>query len=225
MESANTGREQFMCGMGQLTEESNVFWGQELEGYHGLRSVNDIPRLALNGTIQNLQGMTKCEFDHYHSLMKHICPLVEDATCFLLISVIMLLDISNLIEDGVTPLDVFITSNTSIDPSEVRTPSLSDVFDDGDEITYSAAAYITDRKKHCETHGKKKSRMEERFHEINALQRHYIHLLRNRCMHLNNPKLRRLWDTDMGLKRTMVCLKQLAQYERVVLCEDNTIGS
>ena len=44
-------------------------------------------------------------------------------------------------------------------------------------------------------------------------------------MGLNNPKIRRLGDTDVGLKGTMLCLKQLAQYEPIKIFAQDTYNS
>ena len=219
MESASTGSEQFMYRVGQLKEESNAFWDLEFKGYPGLRSVLDIPRLSMNTIC--CQRLTKSEVHHYYSLMKHVCPLVKDAISFTLITMIMLLDTSNLIEDVVTPLDVIDTSNSSIDSREVSTPSSSEVVDDSNGIVSSASECdnnIPQDKKHRETRETKAPNKEERFKSIKALQKYYVHLLRNRCVHLNIPKLRGMGDTDSDLKRTMLSLKQLAQYVPVLMC-------
>ena len=222
MESEMTGTTQFMYCIGQLTVESDIFWDLEFKGYHGLESVNDIPKISTVNLCS--QGLTKCELDHYYSLMKHICPLVKDAICFQLISMIMLLDTSSLIEDGVSTVDVMDTPNVSTDSREVNAPSLSHVFNDDEGNISATADYdnnISIGNNTCKPRENKKASIKERFQEINSLQKHYINLLRNRCMVLNNPKLRRLGDTDIGLKSTVLCIKQLAQYITVLMSVKN----
>ena len=186
MESEIKGAGQFMYCAGQLTVESNVFWDLDFKGYHGLGSVNDIPKLSMIHVCS--PSLTRCELDHYYSLMKHVCPLVKDPICFQLLSMIMLLDTSSLIENDAVPLDAIGTSNCPNYPPEVNS---------------SPCSYVVEVKK---------PRIEERFQEIESLQRHYINLLRKRCMKLDNTKLKLLGDTDVGLKRTMHCVKQLAEY-------------
>ena len=49
MESAKNGAEQFMFRTGQLSEERNPLWHLDFKGYHGLRSVSDIPIITIFG--------------------------------------------------------------------------------------------------------------------------------------------------------------------------------
>ena len=94
MESATSGAEQFMFRAGQLREESNIFWSLEFKHYHGLKSVLDIPFVSVNTVACNRLNPTQLE--QYYGLTKHLKPLMGDTILFHLISMIMLLDTSNL---------------------------------------------------------------------------------------------------------------------------------
>ena len=224
MESAKDARERLMNNIGLLREDANTCWDLEFKGYRGLRSVNDLPRRSVTHLFR--KDLTKHELEQAMGIMKFIVPLMKDSISFQLITMIMLLDTSNLIENVVTNFDAVYTS---IQPSEVRILSLMDVMYDSDEAvspgnkyndTNIASSFSQKKSKALE----KISRCQEkRFHEIKMLQRHYIQLLRNHCIHSSNPKLRRLGDADLGLKRTMRFLKQLAQYELIKLCERSVI--
>ena len=227
MESALNGREQFMYGSGRLTEESNIFWDLEYRGYHGLQSVNDIPRLNLReGKFQNLHFLTETEVDHYFSLMDDVCPLLHDSTCFFLISMVLMLDTGNLIDNDVTPLDEFSASKSLIHPNEINAPTLSEALDDSQDCFYpvfSSNTLISKCKKQHDVFNKKTLTVEKRFREIKILQKNYINLLRNRCLHMTDKKLQCLGDTDQNLKRTISSLKQLAQYERRIMTSSNSL--
>ena len=215
-----------MYTIGQLREETNVCWDLEFKGYHGLLSVNDIPRMSATAFFR--KGLTKPQLDHVFEIIKFIVPLMKDPICFQLITMIMLLDTSNLIENLVTPLNVV---HTSIQPAEVRILSLADVMYDSDEIPSpwnkcndtNLSSNVVQKKSNALE--EIRSRNEKRFHEIRLLQKYYTQLLRNRCIHSNNPKLRRLGDTDLCFKRTVVYLKQLAQYELLELSERSIVYS
>ena len=94
MESATSGAEQFMFRAGQLREESNIFWGLEFKHYHGLKSVTDIPLVSVDTVACNRFNPTQLE--QYYGLIKHLKPLMRDTILFHLISMIMLLDTSDL---------------------------------------------------------------------------------------------------------------------------------
>ena len=222
-ESAVTGREQFMYRAGLLSEETNVIWDLDFKGYHGLRSPNEILRISTDKMFR--KSLKTHEVDHCNALMKHISPLIREPICYQLISLIMLLDTSNLIEDCVTPLDAICVPSNRIQPCEVNTPSLLDVYDDDGFSWPDVYETIAAGDKSSVTYGKKRPSVRQRFKEIKELQKYYIDLLRKRCMGLNNPKIRRLGDTDVGLKGTMLCLKQLAQYEPIKIFAQDTYNS
>ena len=97
MESASSGAEQFMFRTGQLREEFNIFWSSEFVNYHGLKSVSDIPFVSVDTVT--CQRFNQSQLGHYQSLIKYLKPLMRDTISFQLISMIMLLDTSN-ITDG-----------------------------------------------------------------------------------------------------------------------------
>ena len=213
-----------MYTVGQLREETNVCWDLEYKGYHGLLSVNDIPRMSATAFFR--RDLTKPQLDQIFGIIKFIVPLMKDPICFQLITMIMLLDTSDLIENLVTPLNVV---HTSIQPEEVRILSLTDVMYDSDEIpspgnndTNLSSNVVRKKSNALE---KIRSRNEKRFHEIRLLQKYYTQLLRNRCIHSNNPKLRRLGDTDLSLKQTVFYLKQFAQFKLLELSERSIVYS
>ena len=215
MESYHTGKEQLMFRAGQISEDINVFWSEEFRGYHGLRSVADIPWIGIKVVWH--KRLTQCEFEHCHSLVRQVCPFVRDPICYYLISMIMLLDTSSLVDNSLKHLEENDSSKSLGEPHGINNPSVNELY--GASLRHACTSPIAGyndnislEEKQCEEYYPKSPSMNERFQEIKILQKHYISLLRNRCMHLNSPKLRRFGDTDVGLRRTMFCLRQIAQY-------------
>ena len=226
MESSTSGKEQFMYIVGQLCESTNVFWELEFEGYHGLRSVNDIPKIGLDTVCCN--RLTRSELDHYNGLLKHIAPLIRDAICFQLMSMIMLLDTSNIIDcDDISSDDIEDNEYNALtvcqeDDSSPSMPKIT--FDESSEMKSSYPISSQDNKITCnnekqvQVHTKQKPSAAERFKEINTLQKHYMYLLKTRCEQLDDTKIRKFVDPDKGgLRRTMLCFRQLAQYVPVLM--------
>ena len=222
LESAETGKEQFMFMVGQLSEKTNPFWELEFEGYHGLRSLDDIPKNSLKYVC--CQRLTRSELGHYYSLLRRVVPIVRNPVCFQLFSMILLLDTSNLIdcdssddesdaednENAIDFIEDYDSSKEVIAPDEPVTingsPSLSEVEDKNRE-----------GKSEVQEHQRKKPRMDERFKEIRQLQKHYISLLRKLCQRKNDPKIKAIGESDKALKKTILCMKQLAQYVPVLM--------
>ena len=94
MESASSGAQQLMFRTGQLREETNIFWGLEFKNYHGLRNVIDIPHITLDTVMGRC--LTSNQLEHYRGMVRYLKPLMEDSICFQLISMVMLLDTSDL---------------------------------------------------------------------------------------------------------------------------------
>ena len=212
--------------VGQLCESTNVFWELEFEGYHGLRSVNDIPKIGLDTVCCN--RLTRSELDHYNGLLKHIAPLIRDAICFQLMSMIMLLDTSNIIDcDDICSDDIEDNEYNALrvcqeDDSSPSMPKIT--FDESSEMKNSYPISSQDNKSSCnnekqvQVHTKQKPSTAERFKEINTLQKHYMYLLKTRCEQLDDTKIRKFVDPDKGgLRRTMLCFRQLAQYVPVLM--------
>ena len=94
MVSVKTAGEQFMFRVGQLRKEYNMLWEHEYNGYHGLRSIDDIHFLTLDMVAK--KRLTSYELSHCKSLISSIGQLMENPISFYLLSMIMLLDTSNL---------------------------------------------------------------------------------------------------------------------------------
>ena len=219
MESATKGREQFMYIVGQLNERKNEFWALEFEGYHGLRSVNDIPHLGIDTICCG--RLTTSEIEHYQSLLRQVVSVLRDPICFQLISMIMLLDTSSLIDYDDASRNTMDTECKPNDFSDVITVTLSEAMEEGDVIGLSASSYYDDKntveKRDTELRKNKKPDMEERFKGIKSLQKFYILLLRKHCMTVNNTKLRVFHEDDKELNRILFCIKQLGQYASVLM--------
>ena len=97
MESASSGAEQFMFRTGQLREESNIFWSLEFKNFHGLRSVANIPFVSVDTVACN--RFSPSQYEEYFNLIEYLKPIMRDTTSFHLISMMMLLDSSNITAD------------------------------------------------------------------------------------------------------------------------------
>ena len=223
MESAVTGREQFMFMVGQLSEKINPFWDLEFVGYHGLRTVNDIPKNSLKYVC--CQRLSRSELGHYYSLLKNVTPIVRHPICFPLFTMILLLDTSNLID-----LDIE-SDEESMEDSEnflefiddETVPAIrhsQDEYNGTSEpcsITNHEDQHDIKGKEVQNTHKQKKPKMDERFKEIQQLQNHYISLLRKLCQKLNDPRIKAIGESDKALNKSILCMKQLAQYVPVLM--------
>ena len=221
MESSNNGKEQFMYIVGQLSESTNMFWGLEFEGFHGLRSVNDMPKIGLKTLC--CKRLASSELQHCQTLLQRISPLVKDAICFQLISMIMLLDTSNVVDcEEDTPADDDRMDNECnkerFSNDNVNSPSIIEMdMDTSNNMDSYPMPSQYDRNKYNEkqvqVNTKQRSIMPDRFKEINALQKHYINLLKTRCDQLDiDTDIKSLGDPEKGLGRTMLSFRQLAQY-------------
>ena len=211
LDSAATGREQFMYFFGQLNEQTNVLWWLDFEGYHGLRSVDDIIKISFKNVC--CERLTKVELTRYYSLLKHVSPLMKNSVCFQLLSMIMLFDTSNLVDIEMED----IPSNIMEHDFECSCSSLSSTYigsglnasKDISQRKYCGNSVADDK---CEIPQKKKPGLEERFKEINVLQKHYIELFKTHCERLDDPKINSLVENDKRINNIMLCLRQIAQY-------------
>ena len=214
MESATNGREQFMYVVGQLSERDNEFWALEFEGYHGLRSANDIPQLHIDHVCGG--RLTTSQLEYCHSLLIQVVSVIRDPICFQLISMIMLLDTTDLVDDDDVSHNAMDTEGDPNNFGKAIPISLPEAMEQGDMTGLSASSYYVDKTKeknqNAELRKKKKPGIKERFKEINQLQKFYIILLRKHCMTVSNSKLRILCADDTALKRIMFCIKQMAQF-------------
>ena len=215
MESAADGRTQFMYSIGQLSEKYNLFWDQEFKGYHGLKSMDDIRRLSMNNLCCHRFGRT--QLDHYYSLLKLVSPVVKDEICFQLMSMIMMFDTSNLIEDNISKLDTDenlrcsplkplefdkSTRQSSLDMNSKTVLAVSNGINDTINSNHDIAYNVISENR--------KANLQKGFDEIKGLQKRYIYLLHRHCMGQEDPRLRKLGDTD-SLQKTIDGFKQLAQ--------------
>ena len=209
MESAASGAEQFMYRTGQLKEKSNIFWSQEFTGYHGLKSVYDIPFVTIDTVCR--KKLSSVEYKHYQQLINYISPIMKDSICYHLISMIMLLDTTNIKDDDCGSLVYENVENTFRNQSK---PNFTDfdldqskVFD----LNSDDNVAVDLRSKDKATNTKRRT-TNNAYLEIKTLQRHYIDLFHHRCLHLNYPDIISVGDTDEELKKTMSNIKCIEYY-------------
>ena len=194
MQSADDGAEQFMFRTGQLRKQYDLFWSLQYKNYHGLQSVSDIPFVSIDTVCR--QRLSSVQFDHYFGLIKYLSPLMKDSICFQLLSMVMLLDTSTILENNPLSRMSSIDAGSGGRNHDISKSSIKD-------MRFSKAA------------ASEASKTSQRFHQINSLQKHYIRLFYSRCM--DNCKLRGLGETDEELKRTMLSVKQIANYTSLLL--------
>ena len=188
MESASSGAQQLMFRTGQLREESNIFWSLEFKNYHGLRTVIDIPYISM-GTVMG-KRLTSNQLEHYRGMIGYLKPLMEDPICFQLISMVMLLDTSDLSDDVITSSVI-----------------------DKDDVTRNISHHILDTNPSTSQNSVcSHLRVGQRFQEIKSLHKHYVRLFHSRCIHSNNPELETLGGNNQSLNSTMQAIKQIAYY-------------
>ena len=224
MLSVKTAGEQFMFRVGQLRKEYNMLWEHEYNGYHGLRSIDDVHLLTLDMLAK--KRLTSYELSHCKSLISSMAPLMENPISFYLLSMIMLLDTSNLEKEyptffkeglGTKSEDSFhlddeeFFKNEGLHSFTVCVPSLSEAFFGNDEIETKATEGTKRPRLNASNDGKKKT-FDERFEGIKMLQRHYTILLRNHWKHEGYNTELPLGDTDAVLKRAIESVKQITYY-------------
>ena len=188
MESASSGAQQLMFRTGQLREESNIFWGFEFKDYNGLRNVTDIPQISMD-TVMG-RRLTSNQLEHYRGLIGYLKPLMQDPICFQLISMVMLLDTSDLSDNDDTTYLKNGTSekgNTSIPSLETDPCCMKNTISSNWNVT-------------------------KRFWEIKSLHKHYVRLFHSRCIHSNDPELQAVGGTEQLLNSTIQAIKQIAYY-------------
>ena len=209
MESAASGAEQFMYRTGQLKEKSNIFWSQEFTGHHGLKSVSDIPFVTIDTVCR--KKLSSVEYKHYQQLINYISPIVKDSICYHLISMIMLLDTTNIKDDDRGSLVYENVENTVRNQSKLNLTYFdldqSKVFGLNSDDNVAVDLRSKDKVKNT-----KRRTTNNAYLEIKTLQRHYIDLFHHRCLHLNNPDIRSVGDTDEELKKTMSNIKCIEYY-------------
>ena len=211
MESASSGAEQFMFRTGQLNEKSNMFWSQEFTGHHGLKSVSDIP-FCTTDTVCRMK-LSSMQYNHYRQLINYISPIMKDSICFHLISMIMLLDTTNIKDDDGERLvykndtsevtSQFQSNDNLAESNRGQLKSFSLISVDNNALDLRSKSIVASNKRGTTNNS---------YLEIKTLQRHYIDLFHHRCLHLNNPALKSVGDTDEELKNTMSNIKCIEYY-------------
>merc|ERR1719367_68449 len=134
--------------------------------------------------------LTSNQLEHYRGMIGYLKPLMEDPICFQLISMVMLLDTSDLSDDDIT----------------------SSVINKGDD-TRNISHHILDTNPSTSQNSVTSHlRLSQRFQEIKSLHKHYVRLFHSRCIHSNNPELETLGGNNQLLNSTMQAIKQIAYY-------------
>ena len=215
---------QFMFRVGQLRKEYNLLWEHEYIGYHGLRSIDDIHLMTLEGISK--KRLTSNELSHCTRIISNLSKLMENPVSFYLLSMIILLDTSNLKKEYQLVLDdndcrknqsnhcnhdeTFCKTFTSNSFSNC-VPSISNVFIGNDDIATEPDETHKDQTIGISNDHKKKA-FEERFKGIKSLQRHYIILLHNHWKQADDKMKQSLGDNEVVLNKVIESIKQMAHY-------------
>ena len=133
MDSASSGAEQFMYRAGQIRLESNVLWHLEYKGYHGLKSVSDIFFVTSKQIVS--QSLSPSQILDTCRLCLLLKPLVKDIVCFQLISMIMMLDTYNVLNEAISSSSV----NTNTD-SNRKQQQMSEQWNNEGHYSHESAA-------------------------------------------------------------------------------------
>lgn len=218
-----------MFRVGQLRREYNVLWEHEYNGYHGLRSMNDINLMTLENIAK--KRLTSTELNHCSSLISALTPLIKNPISFYLISMITLLDTSNLkkeypvlfypkgnpkIESDTLSYDTHFSNSVGLDLFKTCVPSLSEVFIGNDEIATDAEERTESRKTNPSSNHKNNV-FEEQFEDIKKLQRHYTMLLHSHWKHAEDNTEQTLEDTEAMLKIAIESVTQVTYYANFLM--------
>ena len=229
MLSTKIAGEQFMFRIGQLRNEYNILWEHEYKGYHGLRSVNDVCLLTLEKLTK--KRLTSKEVDHCENLISDLTPLIKNPISFYLISMIILLDTSNLekeypllfdakghpkVDGGTFSYDKQFCTSDALDLFKACIPSLSEVFIGNDEIAIETDERTESQKTNTSSKNKNKD-FEEQFEDIKNLQRHYTMLLHSHWKYAEDKTELKLDDTDAMIKRAIESVKQVSYYASLLM--------
>ena len=215
---------QFMFRVGQLRKEYNLLWEHEYNGYHGLRSIDDIHLMTLENIAK--KRLAPKELNHCFIIFSSISLIMDDLISFYLLSMIMLLDTSNLEKDyqfdinengypkdqrGTPVNDVNLYKTFGYYSFSNCVPSLTDVFIGNDEIAADAEEGSKPQMTKQSSDHKNKS-FEERFDGIKKLKRHYTILLHNHLNQAEDKMERTMGDTEAILNRFIESVKQITYY-------------
>ena len=138
---------------------------------------------------------------------------MKDSICFHLLSMIMLLDTTNIKDDGDGSL--VYENDTNEGTSHFQSTNNLNESNRGQLKSFSLISFDNNaldlRSKSIDANNKRGT-TNNSYLEIKTLQRHYIDLFHHRCLHLNNPALKSVGDTDEELKKTMSNIKCIEYY-------------
>ena len=219
MQSAKSGEEQLMLRVGILRPEYDVFWRQEFVGFHGLKSVSDVPFVSTEDVCCG--RLTPYDLNCCSSLIKRVSPLMANPITYQLITMIMLLDTSNVnnaentFPETQTRFDE--DSSHSSSSFEECVPPLSEVYFGNDtpfQPRIQCSGKYVDSKdlSPMPSTVRRKISTKERFRSVKMLQDHYMHLLKVHCKYIGEARGGYLGNTDERLFETMECIRKVAQY-------------
>ena len=217
MQSATSGEEQFMFRVGLLRPESNVLWHHEFTGYHGLKSVSDIQFVTTEDVACG--RLSQYDLNCCYSLAKRVSPLMANPISFQLITMIMLLDTTNVSNTENTVHETRFDEDSSHSSSsfEECVPPLSEVYF-GNDTPFQPRIQCSSKYKDptdftpMTSNARKKFSTKERFRSVIMLRDHYMHLLKVYCKYIGEARGGYLGNTDERLFETMECIRKVAQY-------------
>ena len=180
-----------MLRVGLLRPEYDVFWRQEFVGYHGLKSVSDIPFVSTEDVCCG--RLTPYDLHCCSSLIKRVSPLMANPISYQLITMIMLLDTTNVsntdntVHETQTRFDE--DSSHSSSSFEECVPPLSEVYF-GNDTPFQPRIQCSSKYKDPKdftpmtSNTRRKLSTKERFRSVKMLQDHYMHLLKVHCKYL-----------------------------------------
>ena len=217
MQSAKSGEEQFMLRVGIIRPEYDVFWRQEYVGYHGLKSVSDSSFVSTE--MISCGRLTPYDLHCCSSLIKRVSPLMANPISYQLITMIMLLDTTNVSNTENTVHETRFDEDSSHSSSsfEECVPPLSEVYF-GNDTPFQPRIQCSSKYKDptdftpMTSNARRKRSTKERFRSVIMLRDHYMHLLKVYCKYIGEARGGYLGNTDERLFETMECIRKVAQY-------------
>ena len=206
-----------MLRVGLLRPEYNVLWSQEFIGFHGLKSVSDIPFVSTEDVC--CRRLTPYDLHCCSSLIKRVSPLMANPISYQLITMIMLLDTTNVSNTDNTVHETRFDEDSSHSSSsfEECVPPLSEVYF-GNDTPFQPRIQCSSKYKDptdftpMTSNVRKQRSTKERFRSVIMLRDHYMHLLKVHCKYIGEAKGGYLGNTDERLFETMECIRKVAQY-------------
>ena len=211
-----------MYRYGQLTEESNPLWYLEFKGYHGLKCLNNLPFFNIENFCNKARRdiFSKEQIATANQMIRELTPIVRDSICFYLITMVLMLDTSNLKDKeypaenknpqySLEPVNLE-DSQCKTDPSKLQHPvasTLSKTLNEVNPVVLSSNENSSNLS--AEEKSEMRSEIQQRFQEITRLRDNYLNLLRTRCKESSNPEIRQFADSHEGLNRVISSIKKL----------------